>query len=275
MRLQKQKIKIGIVGCGAIGSGIARSIVKDFKKNCLLTALFDIDQEKSSQLAKKLSSNRITKSSLSETIKKCDLMVESVNAENTHRIILEAVKGKRNVLAMSVGKLLNADSLFRLAQRNNCTILLPSGAIAGIDAIKAASLVKIHKITLTTRKPPSSFLNNAYIMKKGVDLEKLKKETILFEGDVDTAVECFPQNVNVAATLALASHAKEKIFVRILTSPTYTTNTHEIEMEGEFGRLYTRTENVVSPDNPKTSYLAVLSGIQTLKQFCEGIMVGT
>ena len=188
MRLQKQKIKIGIVGCGAIGSGIARSIVKDFKKNCLLTALFDIDQEKSSQLAKKLSSNRITKSSLSETIKKCDLMVESVNAENTHRIILEAVKGKRNVLAMSVGKLLNADSLFRLAQRNNCTILLPSGAIAGIDAIKAASLVKIHKITLTTRKPPSSFLNNAYIMKKGVDLEKLKKETILFEGDVDTAV---------------------------------------------------------------------------------------
>ncbi|OGW98460.1 MAG: hypothetical protein A2Z81_07900 [Omnitrophica WOR_2 bacterium GWA2_45_18] len=202
-------------------------------------------------------------------------MVESVNAENTHRIILEAVKGKRNVLAMSVGKLLNADSLFRLAQRNNCTILLPSGAIAGIDAIKAASLVKIHKITLTTRKPPSSFLNNAYIMKKGVDLEKLKKETILFEGDVDTAVECFPQNVNVAATLALASHAKEKIFVRILTSPTYTTNTHEIEMEGEFGRLYTRTENVVSPDNPKTSYLAVLSGIQTLKQFCEGIMVGT
>jgi len=275
MKPKRNKVRIGIVGCGAIGSRIAYGIHKDFKKDCQLSGLYDIDQTTAEQLAKKLSLNKVVKRSITELIKNCDCMVEAVSAKNTRTIIRQALKAKKDVLSMSVGKLLNASDLFRLANQNKCRLLLPSGAIAGIDAIKAASLAGIDTITLTTRKPPSGFYGNLYLLEKGIDPSKIKSETVLFEGDVETATKNFPRNINVAATLALASQSRKKIIVRILTSPKYKTNSHEIDVAGPFGRIRTETNNVVCPDNPKTSYLAVLSGLQTLKQYSSGVFIGT
>jgi len=275
MKSRRNKVKIGIVGCGAIGSRIAKSVKKDFKNNCQLTGIYDIDPNRTDQLAKSLLLKNIVKKSISELIKSCDCMVEAVSSNDTRKIIRQALNAKKDILAMSVGKLLNASDLFQLAYKNNCHFLLPSGAIAGIDAIKAASLAGIDTITLTTRKPPAGFLNNPYLIKKGIDVSKIKKETLLYEGNVATAVKIFPQNINVAATLAIASQARHKITVRIMTSPKYTTNNHEIELTGKFGQIRTQTQNVVCPDNPKTSFLAVLSGLQTLKQYCSGVFIGT
>ena len=275
MKPRRNKVRIGIVGCGAIGSRIAFGIQKDFKKDCQLNGLYDIDQTIAEQLAKKLSLEKVVKKSITELIKNCDCMVEAVSAKNTRDIIRQALRAKKDALSMSVGKLLNASDLFRLANQNKCHLLLPSGAIAGIDAIKAASLVGFDTITLTTRKPPSGFYGNPYLLEKGVDPSKITKETVLFEGDVATAIKIFPRNINVAATLALASQYQKKITVRILTSPKYKMNSHEIDATGKFGRIRTETNNVVCPDNPKTSYLAVLSGLQTLKQYCSGVFIGT
>ncbi len=275
MKPRRNKVKIGIIGCGAIGSRIACGIRKDFKNVCQLSGLYDIDQTIAKNLAKKLSLNKVVKRSITELLKSCDCMVEAVSAKNTRNLIRQALEAKKDVLSMSVGKLLNASDLFRLANQNKCRFLLPSGAIAGIDAIKAASLVGIDTITLTTRKPPSGFYGNSYLLGKGVDLSKIKKEAVLFEGDVATAIKFFPRNINVAATLALASKCRKKIIVRILTSPKYTMNSHEIDLTGKFGHIRTETNNVVCPDNPKTSYLAVLSGLQTLKQYCGGVIIGT
>ena len=275
MASKTKKIKIGIVGCGAIGSRIAKSIENELKDIYQLTGLYDIKVQKSRDLERSLKIQRIVKSSLDNLLKTCELMVEAVNATNTRTIIYKALKAKCHVLAMSVGQLLNASDIFRLAGKNQCYLLLPSGAIAGIDAIKAISSVHIQSITLTTRKSISGFADLPYLMDRGIDLSQITKETILFEGDVDSAVKFFPQNINVAATIALASKAKKKITIRMITSPTFTTNSHEIEIVGDFGRLVTRTENVVCPDNPKTSYLAVLSAIQTLKEFGQNVKIGT
>ena len=96
-------------------------------------------------------------------------MIEAINAKNTRPMIREALNRKTSVLAMSVGKLLNASDLFRLAKQNQCHLLIPSGAIAGIDAIKAASLVGIDTLTLTTRKPTTGFIGNSYLKQKGID----------------------------------------------------------------------------------------------------------
>ena len=269
------KVKIGIVGCGAIGSRMAESIQKDLNQVCRLTALYDIDTDKAERLARILRRKGIVKGSIKELIKDCDCMIEAVSAKNTRTLIRQALEAKRSVLSMSVGKLLNAPELFTLARKNKSHLLLPSGAIAGLDAIKAASLVGIDRITLTTRKPLSGFSGNPYLIKNNVDLSKIMKETVLFEGGVSEAVRVFPKNINVAATLALASQCRRKLKIRIITSPEYTTNVHEIELEGKFGRIKTQTDNVVCPDNPKTSYLAVLSGLQTLKQYCSGVFIGT
>lgn len=275
MRNRGSKMRIGILGCGAIGSGIAQSVPNQLKHHYQLTALHDIEHLKAKNLEKKLHCRGLVKSSLSELITHCDLMVEAVNASTTKPMIQEALKAKRHVLSMSVGKLLNSQGLLNLAQSLQVCLLIPSGAIAGVDALKAASLSAIQHITLTTRKPPLSFLHTPFVQKKKIHLSAIKSDTVLFEGDVASAVQLFPQNINVAVTLALSCHHPEIITVRIIASPGIKNNIHEIEIIGDFGRIMTRTDNTVCPDNPKTSYLAVLSGIQTLKQFAEYVKIGT
>jgi len=270
-----KKLRVGIIGCGAIGSRIAKSLKKELRNDCELSGLYDIDPYKAAYLAKTLDVKKTVKKSLKDLIRSCDLAVEAITSKDTKAIIREILKAKKSVLAMSVGKLLDAQDLFKLAQKNKCSILLPSGAIAGLDAIKAASLQNIDKITLTTRKPPAGFAKSVHVLEKGIDLSEIKTETVLFQGNVNSAVKLFPENINVAATLALASQAQDKMTVRIITSPEFKTNSHEVEVTGDFGQMVSRTNNVPCPDNPKTSYLAVLSAIQTLKQFFSVSKIGT
>jgi len=275
MTFSRRKIRVGILGCGAIGSGIAKNIRSELKKNCCLTALFDIEPRKSAELAKKLKLKNISKRSEADLLKSCDLVVEAVNAPNTAKFIKNALTARKHVLAMSVGKLLKEQKFFRLAEKMNRSLLIPSGAIAGLDAIKAAGLAGFSSVTLTTRKPLSGFQGVKYLKEKGIILDHIRSETTLFEGDVDSAVRFFPQNINVAAALSLACNISKKIKIKIITSPHFKINSHEIDARGPFGRILTRTENVISPDNPKTSYLAILSGIQTLKQFFNQVKIGT
>lgn len=275
MMVMKRRSRIAVVGCGAIGSRIAKSIQKELKDTCVLSGLYDIDAVRASNLAKSIATKSIIKKSLDSLIKSCDLLVEAVKGADARDIVAGAIRAKKNVLAMSVGKLLNAHDLFDLARKNNCSILIPSGAISGLDAIKAASLTHIASITLTTRKPPTGFSQTNHMSEKGIHLDRIDSETVIFDGNVDTAVKLFPENINVAATIALACGSKEKLRVRIITAPDFKRNSHEIDMIGDFGRMVSRTENVVCPDNPKTSYLAVLSAIQTLKQFFNVTKIGT
>lgn len=275
MPVKSKKITVGIVGCGAIGSRIAKAITHELKSTYRLTGLYDINEPKARDLEKSLKIRSLVKPSLSSLLRSCELMVEAVNAKDTKGLLRQALNAKRNLLVMSVGQLLGAKDLLKLAHKKKCSVLIPSGAIAGLDAIKAASSVNIKHITLTTRKPVSGFANIPYLADKSIDLSQITKETVIFEGDVDTAVKYFPQNLNVAATIALASGAKNKITIRIITSPDFKTNSHEVEMVGDFGRMVTRTENVLCPDNPKTSYLAVLSAIQTLREYYQKVKIGT
>ncbi len=275
MPLAIKKLRIGILGCGAIGSRIAKSITQELSGCCRLSGFYDCDPAKMIFLAKTLKMSELKKRSLTELIRTCDIMVEAVNSTETAQFIEAAINARRHVLAMSVGKLLGRDDIFALAVKKRCHLLVPSGAIAGLDALKAVSLVNIERIILTTRKPVAGFTQNAYLEKNKIYLSSLLGETILFDGSVREAVRYFPQNINVAATLAFASQTPKKIRVRIVTSPEYKINSHEIEIKGEFGRIMTRTENVTCPDNPKTSWLAVLSAIRTLKDFCTGSRIGT
>jgi len=275
MSTKRRKTKIGIVGCGAIGSRVAKSIRSELKETCYVAALFDIDKIKAQETAKRLSLKGVVKSSLKDLVRSCDFVVEAVSAKSILDIVKTALSSKKSILVLSVGKILGTPDLLKLAKKNNCVILFPSGAISAIDAIKAASLERITHITLTTRKPPSSLAQTDYLTKKGIRLNRIKGETVIFDGGVKDAVKYFPKNINVAATLALASGALRKIRIRIVTSPKFKSNSHEIEVIGASGRITSKTENVPCKDNPKTSYLAVLSAIQTLKQHFNVIKIGT
>jgi len=268
------KLKIGIIGCGTIGSKLAKVIDKELKDRAWIAGLCDIDKEKLERLCRSLKSKPASLRLL-DLIKKSDLTIEAASAKVSAHILKNAINAKKDVMLMSVGGLLGHERLFKLAQKRGIKVYLPSGAIGGVDAIKAASQAKIRSARLITRKPPRGLEGAPYIIKNKINLKNIKGEKILFDGPAAEAVKAFPKNINVSALLSLVGIGAKKTRVTIVTSPSFKQNSHQIEVRGDFGKLFTKTENVLSPDNPKTSYLAVLSAIATLKQILSSVRMGT
>lgn len=270
-------LKVGIVGCGAIGSSLARAVARDFKQQAKLVALFDLQPEKSRKLSRRLSGgDGLVVRDIRRLIQRSELVIEAASAASSLSIAKEALSRGRDIMLMSIGGVINAFTrLNLLAAKNNCRIFLPSGAIAGIDALKAAKAAGIKSVVLTTRKNPAAFKNVRYVEAKGIKLDKIKGEKVLFYGSARQAVKNFPQNINVAAILSIAGIGQERTRVRIIASPEVKENVHEIEVVSRAGKVFTRTQNILHPDNPKTSYLAVLSAIATLKQIFTSVKIGT
>lgn len=259
-------MKIGIVGCGAIGKEIARAITKKVIP-AQLVAVCDKDISRSQSLVKKIHSKaRIT--TLQKLVSLSDIVVESAGIHAVKEIAEQCIKKKKTLVIMSVGYLLSDINLIERAQKKKCRIIFPSGAIAGLDGVRAAQLSGIHSATLTTTKPPRGLKGAPYFKTHPVDLERLKKPTLVFNGSASQAVKGFPVNINVAAILSLAGIGARRTRVKIVANPQAHKNIHEIEVEGKSGKIVARTENVPSPTNPKTSYLAILSAISILKQLC-------
>jgi len=255
--------RIGIVGCGTIGTGIAEFIQRKMRDKAIIVALCDIDTKKASFLSKKIKP-RPAIVDLSALIKKSDLVIEAASGKISANIAEKAVSNKRDVLIMSTGGLIKNIALFKKAASKGCNIYIPSGAICGLDGLKAAAIGKIKAVRLTTRKPPKGLKGAPGL--KGKDIEKIKKEKVLYNGTAEDAVRYFPKNINVAATLSLMGIGPKKTRVRIIASPKYKRNIHEVEVDGEFGRFFTRTENLPSRSNPKTSQLAIYSALAKLKE---------
>ncbi|MGA1864627.1 MAG: aspartate dehydrogenase domain-containing protein, partial [bacterium] len=112
------------------------------------------------------------------------------------------------------------------------------------------------------------------LQEKGIDLDSIKEERVIFEGSALEAVPLFPKNINVAAALSLAGVGPKRTAVRIIVDPKIKRNTHQIEVEGEFGKFITRTENLPAPFNPRTSYLAALSAIACLRKITNPLKLG-
>ena len=262
-------MKAGIIGCGFIGTEIAEFVDKDEYFD--LIGLNDVEKNKADELIKKLRNNNVKFMDLDNLIKKSELIVESATKSVVELILKNKNldKNGKRLLIMSTGGLINCLNL--LKKIKNCEILLPSGAIAGLDAVKSVS-GKISSLTLTTTKPLKGLEGAPYVLNNKINLSELKDKKVIFEGNLKEAVAGFPQNINVAATLFLASKV-EDIKVKIVADPNTKFNTHEIEAQGDFGIISTKTQNLPSK-NPKTSYLAVLSAIQTIKNTENNLKIG-
>jgi aspartate dehydrogenase len=268
------KLRVGIIGCGTIGSQMAHACQTRLKDYVGLVGLCDLIEEKVRILQKTLK-EKTPILGIDELMKVSDLIVEAAGAKISAEVLKRAVKNKRDVLIMSIGGLLGNESLLKDAQGAGIKVYLPSGALCGIDGLKSASIGRIDSVTLTTRKPPKGLAGAPYITKNNIDLSSIKSETVIFEGTASDAVKGFPANVNVAAILSLAGVGAGLTRVRIVTSPDYTKNIHEVEIKGESGNITTRTENLPSKVNPKTSQLAVFSAIATLEGIVKSVRMGT
>jgi aspartate dehydrogenase len=263
-------MRIGIIGCGAIGSVLCRFIDQKLKGSRLV-AICDIDKEKATALQRSLKS-RPEITDIDGVIKKSEIVVEAVSPSIVRELLKKCIKKRKHLMVMSVcGLIQNSDLLDKLTAR----LFIPSGAVCGIDGVKAANIGNIESVTLTSIKNPRSLEGAPYIVKNKIDLKKIKKRRKIFEGSAAEAIKGFPRNINVSATLSLAGIGAKKTKVIIVVNPKIRRNTHEIEVIGSFGRLTAKTENVVSPLNPKSSHLAVLSACATLKRLTGNIKIGT
>lgn len=251
-------LKIAIIGCGNIGIELATHIKK--KKKYRITDLVDVCPDRVRLLARKIGLRNIS-GDLHTAIDHADLIIEAASPAAVKEIIQYKkldLPGK-NFLAMSTGGLFqNADLVKKI---KHCRIHIPSGAIAGLDAIKAVS-GKIDSLSITTTKHARSLEKTPFVLHNKLDLKNLKTKKKIFKGNLKKAIEGFPQNINVAASLYLASHYDD-IQISVVADPNTNLNTHHIECRGKFGEIITTTKNKPS-DNPKTSWLAILSAISTL-----------
>lgn len=270
--------RIGLLGCGAIGTQIALAI-NSGRVQAELTHVYDYDKSKAESLAARLDKKPIIVENphlLSSN--NVDLVVEAASQEAIKNHALSIIQNRKDLMIMSVGALLDEsvfDILFDACHEFKKRIYLPSGAIAGLDAIKSVKS-ELESVTLVTTKNPKALAGAKFFETKNMDIHSIKEKTTIFEGAAKEAVTLFPANINVAALLSLAGLGSEKTMVKIVADPNTDKNTHQIEASGTFGKISIQVENVPDNTNPKTSKLAILSAIECLRTICsDDIKIGT
>ncbi len=271
---------IALIGCGAIGTSLATALSDGKIPNAKLVAIFDIIPEKAKTLAKTLKQPVLICQSITDLLNsKPSLIVEAASQEAVKEDSEKILSSRIDLLIMSTGALLNKQLYSQLqetAERMGRRIYLPTGAIGAIDAIRAAAIGGLQEVSLTTRKPPQSLAGAPFFTHHPTDLSNITKPQLLYEGPAQEAISLFPANVNVAAILSLAGLGAEKTKVRIIADPSIKVNIHRVEVVGSSGRITVELENQPHPMNPKTSFLAVLSALELLRQICNPmIKVGT
>lgn len=204
-----------------------------------------------------------------------DIVVEATPASLFERVALPAIEAGRILVPSSVGALLPRMHLVRLAQQTGARIIVPTGALLGLDAVRAAAEGPIESVTIETRKPPNGLAGAPYLEKHGIDVLGITEPTVVFEGNAFDAAAGFPANVNVAAALALAGIGPARTRVRIWADPTLTRNVHTIRVEADAARFTMTIENVPSESNPKTGKLTALSLLACLRGMVSTLRVGT
>jgi aspartate dehydrogenase len=275
---------IAIIGCGTIGTELALAIDSGRVKNASVIALFDWINQVALSLQHRLRNNNpriftdfeefISSSSFTDT----DIIVESASQDAIKRFSKKVVENGKSLIVMSVGAFADShflSELLDIASHNSARIYVPTGAIAGIDAVRSVKHL-LDSVSLTTTKNPKALADAPFFNISGIDPYAITKKTLIYEGPAADAVKKFPTNVNVAAILSLAGIGLEKTNVKIIVDPYTNINQHEIIARGKFGEMIVSVRNLPSPTNPKTSFLAILSAIECLRSVCDDdIRIGT
>jgi len=182
-------------------------------------------------------------------------------------------RGKTAVV-LSVGALLENDDLIALARKNGGQIVVPTGALIGLDAMTAAAVGTIHSVRMTTRKPVAGLSGAPYLLEHKIEIDDIKEPLKIFSGTAREAAKGFPANLNVAVALSLAGIGPDRTMVEIWADPTVTRNTHRIEVDSDSARFSMMIENIPS-ENPKTGLITALSVIACLRKLHAPLRIGT
>ncbi len=253
--------KIAIIGCGAICRGLVESISRGHIRNVEVVALLDKDPTKCSKLVEEFHISAKICRSINELLEENpEIVVEVASPFAVKEYALPILEKGKILIILSSGALLDKDfreKLLSTCARTGGKIIIPSGAIGGLDILKTLALAGIEKITMRTRKPVKALPVH----------ENIDRPKTIFKGPASEAVKKLPLNVNIVATITLATGIEPEI--EVIADPNIGENIHEIDIESRISKAKIVLRNVPSPWNPRTSYIAVYSTILALKKLCE------
>jgi aspartate dehydrogenase len=267
-----QPLTVGVVGLGAIGRRVCQALDTGLP-GLRLAGAHSRTRDKGEAFLKSLGAP-VPFLALDDLVRVCDVVVEASTQAHLQEIAPRVLGAGRDLVVLSCGALLGRADWVALAEANGCRILVPSGAIGGLDAVKGGAVGPITSVTMESRKAPAGWAGAPWVVQQKIDLDAIREETLIFEGPATAACPAFPANVNVLAALSLAGIGPESTTTRIYAVPGLARNTHRISVEGEFGSLTVEVRNVPS-ENPRTGRLSYLSTIALLRDLGATLRVGT
>lgn len=266
-------LRVAIGGLGTIGMALARALDNGIP-GLELRAVSARDITKAQeQVAELTSTPRIAP--LSQLATLADVVVECAPASVYDEVARPAIEAGRTLVTMSSGALLSRSDLIERAKQTGARIIVPSGGILGLDALKAAAESEIFSVTLVTRKPPQSLAGAPYLLEHKISVLDLQRARRVFHGNAREAALAFPANANVAATLSLAGIGAERTEVEIWADPDVRQNIQEVRVRSAAADYEIRLATHPMPDNPRTGSLTPKSVIATLRALTSHFTVGT
>lgn len=264
-------IRVSVGGLGAIGRAIARRLA-DGVPGLQLAGVAARDRAKAQAwLAAQGIACPVV--GFDDFPRQSDIAVECAPSALLDRICRPMLEAGKQVLVLSCGALLARGDLVDLAKRHGGRIIVPSGALLGLDAVAAVAQGQVHSVRMTTRKPPSGLAGAPYLQQNDISVDRLTEPKRVFSGSARDAAAGFPANVNVSAALSLAGIGPDRTHIDIWADPGVTRNCHRIEVESDSAKLTLAIENVPS-ENPKTGKVVALSVIATLCNLNAPLLVG-
>ncbi len=271
---EQHPMRVAIAGFGAIGRVVAERLDRGAIGGLVLAAVSARDIARAEQTMAGFA-RVVPVLPLARLADAADIVIECAPAALLREIAEPALAAGRTLVVLSCGALLDHFDLVDLARRHGGRILVPTGALLGLDAVQAAAQGNIARVHMITKKPPAGLDGAPYLVERGIRLAGLGEARRVFTGTAREAARGFPANVNVAAALALAGLGPDRTTVEIWADPAVNRNTHRIELESDAVRLSMQIENVPSAENPKTGRLTPLSVIALLKKLAAPLAIGT
>jgi aspartate dehydrogenase len=265
--------RIAIAGLGAIGRAVARKLADGKLPGSTLACIATGDGKKARDWLKEQNID-CPLVQLEEFPKYADLAIECAPAALLERICRPMLEAGKQVMVLSCGALLPRPDLVDLAKAHGGRIIVPTGALLGLDAVAASAEGLIHSVRMTTRKPPAGLRGAPHLVKNNISVEGLNTAKLVFSGTAREAAAGFPANVNVAAALSLAGIGPDRTMIDIWADPAVTRNCHSIEVDSDSARFTLSIENIPS-ENPKTGKNVALSVIAALRKMHSPLAVGT
>jgi aspartate dehydrogenase len=274
MSTRGQPLKLAIAGLGAIGLAVARRVDAGELPGLDLVAVAARDQAKAKKaMAGLRAPPRLT--DLAGLADVADVVVECLPPKLFAEVARPAILKGRIFMPLSVGALIDHMDLVDLARRTGARILVPTGALLGLDAVRATAEGRIASVTMVTRKPPAGLAGAPLLVKQGLSVEGLKAPLRVFAGSAREAIAGFPANVNVAVALSLAGIGPDRTQVEVWADPAVTRNTHTVIVKSDSSDLTMTIENIPSEENPRTGRITALSVLAALRRLTEPLVVGS